>query len=69
LSVQPLHPLRQHRVARGYSLRRLGADAKVDFSKICRAEQGLRLKRDELLRLSGVLGVSPEALQPAGQHV
>jgi transcriptional regulator with XRE-family HTH domain len=58
-----LHPIRQARLSKGYSLRQLGALACVEFSKISRAEHGLELKPAELLRLAGVLGTSPEALR------
>lgn len=63
------HPIREARKRKGFTLRELSALACVEYSKISRAEHGLQLKPAELLRLSGVLGVTPAALEPGAADV
>ena len=63
------HPLRTARNAAGLSLRRLADRAKVHYTRIHYFEHGLEPSEDELLRLSAVLGVSPDALKTYSEAV
>lgn len=57
------HPIRRARLRAGLTLKRLGQQARIHFTKLSMIENGLEPRPDELARLAGVLGVPPTNLQ------